>query len=113
VVQTVDKGQGRGLCAHTAPPCPLTHFGDLLDGCAIILSLLGGKATDTAQGAQKRKPPILSPSALTRALKKTGLKTFLRKSMKCFCIKVFESPENFLQKVFWWGLGQRPKTKKT
>jgi len=45
----------------------LTHFGDLFDGCGIILSLLGGKATDTAQGAQKRKPPMPSPSALTEA----------------------------------------------
>jgi len=36
-------------------------------------------------------------------------KNFSHKSMKWFCTKVFESPENFLQKVFWWGLGQRPK----
>jgi len=45
----------------------LTHFGDLFDGCGIILSLLGGKATDTAQGAQKHKPPMPSPTALTEA----------------------------------------------
>ncbi|MCL2212779.1 MAG: hypothetical protein FWB93_02975 [Oscillospiraceae bacterium] len=50
----VKKGQGRGVSPHTRPPCPLTHYGDLLDGCAIILSLLGGKATDTAQGAANR-----------------------------------------------------------
>jgi len=43
---------------------PITHFGDLFDGCGIILSLLGGKATDTAQRAQKRKPPMPSPSVL-------------------------------------------------
>jgi len=40
-------------------------------------------------------------------------KNFFLKSMKCFCTKVFEVLRNFFQKVPKWGLGQRPKTKKT
>jgi hypothetical protein len=31
------------------------------------------------------------------------------KATHLFSLKVFENPKNFFQKVFWWGLGQRPK----
>jgi hypothetical protein len=32
------------------------------------------------------------------------------KATHLFSLKVFENPKNFFQKVFWRGLGQRPKT---
>jgi len=81
-----------GLCPKPQlGTCPLTHYGDLFDGCGIILSLLGGKATDTAQGTQKHKPPMPSPSALTRALKKVpkNLKNFGTKALYAFVRKSF------------------------
>jgi len=84
------KSQGRGVSPHTRPPCPLTHYGNLFDGKA---------ANAVAFSAHK-------------GFVKRWNKNFFLKSMKCFCNKVFESPENFFQKVFWWGLGQRPKIKK-
>ncbi|MCL2213251.1 MAG: hypothetical protein FWB93_05435, partial [Oscillospiraceae bacterium] len=48
----------------------------------------------------------------TSFLKKTGLKTFSRKSMKCFCTKVLKVQKTFCKKFSGGVWGNAPRQKR-